>query len=324
MSKAGELKLKIEKCELLHDAYVELFNILEGRIQDALEGGASRIEWIVGPSRVGKTMMINSLSRIHPEEKVDGRRHIPVLVVPIPPNISPKLLPVSVMLALKIPLPPRGISSGVMFNRMVEQLRLANTRVLIFEEASHLVETGARVPPRAAADWFKSLADTLNLTLILFGVPRLRALFESNEQLRLRASARREFRPYNMQMPEQKKAFALCVITYADMFKRAGWPFELGVNELVSHCYLLSGGLVGVVSRYMQELASQMRRESERVITLEDCRLAACSIESAGHPQFAAFYESSVTPAALAAAHSHVLETNLMSLPRIRMPGGTE
>src|SRR5690606_25973315 len=105
---------------------------------------------------------------------------------------------------------------------------------------------------------------------------------------------------------------------------RAGWPFELSVNVLVSHCYLLFGGLVGVVSRYMQELASQMRRESERVITLEDCRLAACSIESAGHPQFAAFYESSVTPAALAAARSHVLDTNLMSLPRSRMLGGTE
>ncbi len=45
--------------------------------------------------------------------------------------------------------------------RMIDQLRLAKTRVLIFEEASHLVEPGARGPPRAAGDWFKSVADEL-------------------------------------------------------------------------------------------------------------------------------------------------------------------
>ena len=58
--------------------------------------------------------------------------------------------PASVLMALQVPIPRLGLTSGVMFNRMVDQLRLAQTRVIIFEEASHLVEAGARVPPRAA------------------------------------------------------------------------------------------------------------------------------------------------------------------------------
>ncbi|MGE4125637.1 MAG: TniB family NTP-binding protein [Pusillimonas sp.] len=322
MTTAKELRRQIESCELQHPAFMELLNVMKGRVEDAREGFSSRIEWAVGPSRVGKTMLINALSRMNPETKVDGKRHVPVLVVPVSPNISPVLLPTSVLMALGVPLPQRGITSGVMFNRMVDQLRLAQTRVLIFEEASHLVEPGTRVPPRAAGDWFKSVADTLNMTLLLFGVPRLERLFESNEQLRLRASAKREFRPYDLRQAGQQQAFASCVRTYADLFARAGWPIQMPLKALVLQCYLLSGGLVGVLSRFMQELASQMMYESPREITIQDCGSAANSIESAGHPDFPAFRVDDVSTVSLSAAHAHVLETNGMSMPRIVGQGG--
>lgn len=318
MSAAKKIKKKIEDCEVPHPAFVELVEDMQERIDDACAGHASRIEWIVGPSRVGKTMLINTLERMSPEQKIEGKRHVPVLVVPIPPNISPILMPVSVVEALKVPIPRRGLTSGAMFNRMLDQLRLAQTRVLIFEEASHLVEPGSKLPPRAAGDWFKAAADALNLTLIMVGVPRLQRLFESNEQLRLRASAKREFRPYDMRDPVQKRAFASCVSTYVDLFKREGWPFEVPLNELVMECYLLSGGLVGVLSRFMQELASQMRGEQPRVITLSDCQSAAESIESAGHPDFPAFSEIDVTAVALHAAHGYVLESNAMSILELK------
>ena len=49
-----------------------------------------------------------------------------------------------------------------MGKRMFEQLQLAGTRVTLFEEASHLVESSASVPPRASGDWFKVLADALS------------------------------------------------------------------------------------------------------------------------------------------------------------------
>lgn len=322
MSNAKELRRRIETCELHHPAFLELFNALNQRIVDAVEGYASRIEWVVGPSRVGKTMLINALSRGHPESKVDGKRQVPALVVHIPPNISPVLLPTSVLMALGLPLPLRGSTSGVMFNRMVDQLKLAQTRVLIFEEASHLVEPGARVPPRAAGDWFKSLADSLNITIVLLGVPRLERLFESNEQLRLRASAKREFRPYDFRSQAEQRAFASCVRTYADLFQDGGWPIELTLQELVTQCYLLSGGLIGVLSRFMQELACQMAYENPRPLTLDDCRSAALAIESAGHRDHPAFEKPSPAAVELNVAHAHVLETNSMSVRRIVAPHG--
>jgi hypothetical protein len=209
-------------------------------------------------------------------------------------------------------------------DRIRDQLRLAGTRVVIFEEASHLVEPGARVAPRAAGDWFKSLADDLDMTLILFGVPRLERLFASNEQLRFRASSRKEFRPYDMRDRVHQQAFASCVSAYADLFNRSGWPIDLAFKDLVLHCYLLSGGTIGVLSRFMQELASQLRRKRVRPITLEDCRSAVGNIEGVNHPRFSAFYEDEVSAAALHAVHAHILEINGMAMPQHEEAGRTE
>jgi hypothetical protein len=80
--------------------------------------------------------------------------------------------------------------------------------------------------------------------------------------------------------------------------------------------------LIGVLSRFMQELSSQMAYEIPRPLTLEDCLSAASAIESAGHPDFPAFERSAVAPIELNLAHAHVLETNSMSVKRIAAPRG--
>jgi hypothetical protein len=320
MNAAQELRRSIETCELRHRAFMQHHDFLAQRIDDALAGFSPRTEWLTGPSRVGKSMLINALAREHPPTKVSGVRQVPVLVVPFPPNITPVLLPMSVIAALGVPLPQRGITSGAMFNRMTDQLKLAQTRVVIFEEASHLVEVGARVPPRAAGDWFKSVMDQLGITLILMGVPRLEKLFQANEQFRLRASARREFRPYDIRSADDRVAFATCVKTYAELFEKFGWPVGFPLEVLIKHTYLLSGGLVGVLSRFMQELAGQLVYESPRPLTFEDAAQAAQAVESAGRPDCPAFVRMEVTPLELAGAHANVLETNGMGMPRILTP----
>lgn len=319
MTPAKQLRSAIETCELPHPLFVQQLKPLRQRIEDALDGAASRIEHVVGPSRVGKSMLIQALRRNFPETKVDGRRRVPVLVVPVPTPVSPLLLPSSVLTALGLPV-QRNVTSGAMGNRMLDQLRLAGTRVVLFEEASHLVELGARVPHRAAGDWFKMLADSLNLTLLLFGVPRLERLFEHNEQLRMRASAPRWLMPYDSRIPDNLKAFHACVATYANLFRESGFPIELPARVLTYQCYLLTGGLIGVLSRFMQELSSQMAYESPRTLTFADCQAAARAIEAAGSRHLRAFERpdealADVAPAALHQAFVQVMHDNELSVP---------
>lgn len=326
MMPAKKLRIAIETCELPHPLFLEHFKPLRQRIEDAIDGAASRIERVMGPSRVGKSMLINALRRAFPETKVDGRRRVPVVVVPVPTPVSPVLLPSSVLTALGLPV-QRSITSGAMGNRMLEQLKLAGTRVVMFEEASHLVEPGARVPPRSAGDWFKSLADSHNLTVFLFGVPRLERLFEHNEQLRMRTSAPRQLLPYDSRIPEHMKAFHTCVATYANLFRESGYPIDLPARSLTYQCYLLTGGLIGVLSRFMQELASQMAYELPRPLTFADCQAAANAIEAAGSRHFRAFatldaMQAEVAPAALHQAFVQVMNDNDLAVPLIHEPCG--
>jgi hypothetical protein len=326
---AKKLRIAIEACELPHKAFQEQLKAMRLRIEDALDGAASRIEHVVGPSRVGKSMLIQALRRNFPESKVDGRRRVPVLVVQVPTPVSPLQLPSSVLEALGLPV-HGSMNSGVLRLRMRDQLKLAGTRVVIFDEASHLVEPGARVPPRAAGDWFKMLADSLNLSLLLFGVPRLERLFEHNEQLRMRASAVRWMMPYDSRVPDSLKAFHDCVATYANLFKEAGYPIEVSATALTHQCYLLTGGLIGVLSRFMQELASQMAYQSPRPLTFTDCQAAARCIEAAGSPRIPAFEGpdvvlADIAPALLHQAFVQVMHDNNLAVPLLReMEGGVQ
>jgi Bacterial TniB protein len=324
---AQQLRKDIETCELRHPMFLGHLTELDARIDDALAGFEPKIIRVPGPSRVGKSSLITSLSRSHPANRIDGRRHIPVLVVEVPVSATAKLLPRSVLSALGVLVPP-SMTAGVMFDLMVTQLRLAGTRVVIFDEISHLVDEGSRVPPRAASDWLKTLSDKLGITLILFGIPRLERLFSANEQLRNRACPALNFLPYDATDTDEMTAYVSCVVSYARLFAAAGYPIAVPNRVLTQQCYLLTGGLIGVLAHFMRELARAVKSEAPRAITYADCQKATQSISHAGSPHRLAFQDSgidegSVEPAALKQAYVHVLQTNAASVP-IRKKSGAK
>lgn len=319
MTPAEQLRRDIQTCELPHPMYMEHLSRLKRRIDDALEGFAPKIVRIPGPSRVGKSSLITTLSRNYPEARTDGRRHVPVLIVVVPQAATAKMLPKSVLEALGIQVSPRT-TAAAMFDLMLTQLRLARTRVVIFDEISHLVDEGSRVPPRAASDWLKTLSDKLEMTLILFGIPRLERIFSANEQLRGRACPPRSFLPYDAADVKQMSAYAACVMNYSRLFTAAGYPIQVSPRVLVQQSYLLTGGLIGVLADFMSELASVVKNEAPRPITYLDCQMACEEVNHAGSPHQLAFLTSGsddtdVPPAALKQAYVHVLTSNAASVP---------
>jgi hypothetical protein len=306
----------LEVGEISHAEYAGHLSAMTRRIDDTLDGGAPAIEAVLGPSRAGKTMLINALGRAYPKTESDGCRQVQVLPFVFPTPVTPKEMPIAILDALGAPVGPRGGGAVELFKRMVSQLRLAGVRVLLGEEVSHSVDSGTRVQNRAAADWLKQLMDR-DFTLILFGLPKLRSLYESNEQFRLRASKPREFRPYDCRNKEEMNEYAKCVRSFAGSFRRAGWQIDIPSDDLVLHCYLLSGGLVGVTSKFMQRLAYEFQFETvPRALTFADCRRALASFEPAGSPLYPAFTREDVTPQELAAAHACVLEFSEL-LPKL-------
>ncbi|MBB2998284.1 hypothetical protein FHX57_000597 [Paraburkholderia tropica] len=319
MTPAQQLRKDIEQCELPHVMFVELLAELESRIDDALAGFEPKIIRVSGPSRVGKSSLITRLARDYPANRIDGRRHVPILVVEVPTSATVKVLPKSVLDALGI-LVPRSMTSDMMRDLMVKQLRLAGTRAMIFNETSHLVDEGSRVPPRAAGDWFKTLSDKLGMTLILFGIPRLERLFSANEQLRGRGCPSLNFLPYDASSADEMNAYVSCVVSYAHLFAAAGYPIQVSTRVLTQQCYLLTGGLIGVLDDFMRELARTMKGNTPRHITYTDCQTARKKVTHHGSPNFPAFQDSDdkdadVEPAALKQAYVYVLQSNAASVP---------
>lgn len=310
MNAAHKLLVVIEDLEVQHPVYRDHLSYLRQRVELARAGFEARILWIVGPSRVGKSMLIHALDRENQPTRVDGKRQVPLVVAEVPEGVSPQHLPGCVLTGLGHPVPTGNV--GVVRKRMFEQLKLADTKVILFEEASHIVDVGTKVPPRAAGDFFKSLNDK-KLTLGMFGVPRLRRL-AGNEQLRLRSLKPREFNAYDCRIPEERNAFLACLMAFAKKFEEVGWPIGLSREALFANCYLLSGGLVGVLSSFMRELATQRLNDSPRTLTLADLEVAAACIEGGGDSRWPAFKSMEVAPAHLHRAHAYVLECNSMSL----------
>ncbi|MDR5884271.1 TniB family NTP-binding protein [Caballeronia sp. LZ032] len=328
MTPAQQLRRDIETCELPHPMFMEHLDTLKERIDDTLVGFAPKIVRVPGPSRAGKSSLIASLSRDYPAKRIDGRRHVPVLVVEVPPGATAKTLPKSVLRALGVQV-PGSMTAGAMFDMMVTQLRLAGTKVVIFDEISHLVDDGARVPPRAASDWLKTLSDTLSLTLILFGIPKLERLFSANEQLRNRACPALNFLPYDATDADEMTAYASCVVNYARLFSAAGYPIDVPTRVLTQQCYLLTGGLIGLLADFMRELARVMRNEAPRAVTYADCQKAIKSVNHAGSPHRLSFEDAGiddvgVEPAALKQAYVHVLTSNASSVPVRTKSGGKQ
>lgn len=327
MTPAQKLRRDIETCELPHPMFMEQLMSLKGRIDDAIDGFAPTIVRVPGPSGVGKSSLIARLLRDYPETRNDGRRHVPVLVVNVPQAASAKVLPEIVLEALGIQVN----SSMTVRDRaklMKSQLQLAGTRVVIFDEVSHLVDEGARVPPRAASDWLKTLSDTNHVTLVLFGIPRLERLVSANEQLHRRACPARNFFPYDATDSHQMTAYTSCVKTYASAFAAAGYPISVSHRVLTQQSYLLTGGLIGVLAYFMRGLARSIANAAPRSITYADCQKALEEVSHAGSPHKLSFEDSGavdidVETAALKQAYVHVMTRNAASIP-VRKKSGSK
>ncbi len=299
--------------------FVEHTRVLKQCIDDALAGFAPKVTRVPGPSGVGKSSLIATLARAYPKTRVNGRLVEPVLVVEVPQFASVKQLPLSVLDALGLQV-TGTMTAESMFNLMKKQLELAGTRVVIFDEISQLVEEGARVPPRAASEWLKRLVNQAKVALIVFDIPRLERLFSANEQLRRRSRPARIFLPYDASDAEQMAAYTACVKNYARMFTAAGYPISVPPRVLVQQSYLLTGGLIGVLSDFMQELAKHVADDAPRALTYTDCQTVLDEVTHAGSPHQLAFQDSGVEDsdvplAALKQAYVYVLTSNSTSVP---------
>lgn len=276
------IRLSIETLIIEHTAFTDALALLRRRVKDTFAGFAPCFEILSGFSRCGKTEILKVLARDFPESSSNGRRLVPLLVVYVTSSTTPKDLPLAVIRALGLPTPKHSMKVGELNSYMHTQLRLAGVQVILFDEASHLVDVGTRIPPRAASDWFKDLqATSKTIGIVLTGVPRLRRLADSNEQLRNRMRRPITLMPYRWDDASQRQAFAGCVVAFLNEFRDRSCEPAMPINSFVRHCYAASAGQIGLLANFFLELA--MLIDLPRQLDFDICSDAAASINLPGN-----------------------------------------
>lgn len=261
MSIVAALRKEVDSTLIQHPAFLLGLNTLERLADDHFGGLDPSIQMLVGPSRIGKTMILQALAEKYPARQENHRCIRPVLFVSVTPGTAPKDLPLSVIRALGAPIPRERSRAGSLFYMMLDQLRLAQTSVILFDEASHLVDTGSKVPSRQASDWFKALSDEARVSLVLSGVFRLKRLLESNEQLRGRSRKPVKLMPYRWDIKQEIATFAACARAFMAAFAKHGYPIapDMNIDALMRNLYAASAGNIGILAQFFRALAAEAR-----------------------------------------------------------------
>lgn len=140
---------------------------------------------LLGESGVGKSTLLVKYVEKHPAVEHEEFTEIPVLYVAIGQSPTPKILASTGLKALGDPKWHVG-KEVELTARLVFLIKQCRVRLVIFDEANHLIDRGGEKTLHTAADWLKGLVDATRVSFVLAGIPRTKKLLENNDQLRSR------------------------------------------------------------------------------------------------------------------------------------------
>lgn len=270
-----------------HEFFKAALDRVERVVGRALSG-ESLILPLFGPTRVGKTQVVKMVMSANPPSTSNGVKQLPVVRVMTPVNPTRRSLPEALLHALGSKRYGHA-NSEELTGRASELLKIVGTRVIIFDEMQHFVERGSKTAAREAADWLKVLAEELGLTLVLVGLPVSAEVLMHNEQLRDRAEAIHEFRPYNWNNPHEQTRFRQTLMSLLETFAYEGWtvpdPQDFGFGRRVY------GSTLGRIGMLFKLFNSAERLAKERTINLQCLFKAHAETVGTGFLQFNPFDE---------------------------------
>ncbi|WP_346343455.1 TniB family NTP-binding protein [Pseudomonas sp. SWRI179] len=256
------------KYELIeHATFSQALSRLESTVKRGL-AGESLILPIFGPTRVGKSELVKTVMADNVPKVVDGIRRMPIVRVVTPVNPTRRSLPIALLEGLGSPRYNR-YSSEELTRMACELIKITGTRVLVFDEMQHFAERGSRTAAREAADWLKVLGEEMGLTLVLTGLPLANEVLIRNEQLRDRAEAVFEFRPYNWNHEGEQLEFRRALLSLTEAFSDAGWVIPDATDlDYARRVYAACLGRIGMLVKlfHAAEHLATNQRITERTL----------------------------------------------------------
>ncbi|WP_394241124.1 TniB family NTP-binding protein [Halopseudomonas laoshanensis] len=262
----------LRKQTVYHDRFQTALDDLHEAFRRSVLG-ESVMTALIGPSRTGKSAVIEALIR----EIAGCALKRPVLNVLTPKQPTPRALVDACLGSIGM--------SPAMFRNQIDAhkaflggMSRLETKLIIFDETQHMLERSGDRAIRGAGDFFKGLFDQSQSSIVLAGLPSLEGLF-ANEQLAGRSRPSTELFPYCWH-GESYKSFRKALASALECLHEASWEtFQLNDGEFAKRMYIASAGRYGLVHKIFSEV------------------LITCSqFKRAGYDEFNTAYQACVRP----------------------------
>lgn len=252
---------------ILHDTFVDALSKVQRTVEAARDGSTASCGVLDGPSGSGKSLVLKYLLAQHPEHREAEGLKVPVLRIPMPSNPTIKGVATLIIDAVGDGVPVKGNETAVT-ERAKRQLNNADTNLLIFDDAQHVVDHCSTREQLRFTDWLKHLVDETGTALLLAGLPRVHHLIALNEQLQRRFNSTAHLRRLAWTDEGDRDRFLDTLATIQAQLKDYQMP-ELDSDALGFRMYAATGGLLGYLVKLIEEAVRIARRAESREITVE-------------------------------------------------------
>ncbi len=238
-----------------------LFDAAIARLEDAFDNWGRTADPdcipIVGPSRSGKSRLLEYFQERHPS--VDHKTYLekPFLLCDAPSRPTVKSMTERLLFSLGDPLWASGTTT-VKTKRILTLLKKAKTRMLALDNFHHFVDTERERIQYDVADWLKEIFDDddTHVSIVVAGLKRMNTVLLQNEQLRGRFSAAIHLGPFRW--PDNKECKAYRGILRAvqnDLSSTFTISTNFSDTDIAKRIAFASYGLMGYTMRLIRRAA---------------------------------------------------------------------
>jgi len=194
----GRMLEEFQRMYLRHPQIMRIEEDLEcilafGPPEEGVERPA-RTYLLVGDSGAGKSTILKRFWKRHAAVSEEFRERMDVVYSEVPAAATRPGTMRAILTALGVEVNSRATEADLT-RILVHHLREMGVRVLVLDEAQHLVDSQTGRFAYATADWFKSLANS-GIALVIAGLPEAALAYDQNVQLERRSMGSQRLRGF--------------------------------------------------------------------------------------------------------------------------------
>ncbi|NUU39019.1 TniB family NTP-binding protein [Pseudomonas sp. C2B4] len=276
----------LSQCVVWHPGFVRAHQMAHKSINTSRDRRAATSMMLLGKTGVGKSTLCKRIARevglVETEQDTECSLTLikPCLLVDVPPEATIKSLAVKFLghLGLKDSERLEHFSNATLTRLIIERLLVMQTQLIILDEFHRILDQGQTPTKKKVCRWVNELLIETNIPIMLVGLPRIKKLIETIEELDDRypyCATLRYFdftdRAATAQFHKMIEAIEHKVIEPAGFTERIVLTHETIFKAI---CLVTSGNLRNLNTLLNDSLTPALSREGN-TFTLEDLACAA-------------------------------------------------